>query len=288
MTRARGAFLHGLDVAAPTVEIPDDVTHVLIGSPDLDRHDRLEQHRVGLRCRLLEGHRARDLEGELRGVHLVVGTVGERDLQVDHRVASQHAELGRLLAPRVDRGDVLARDPAAGHLVLELVTATVAAGRLQVDDHPAELAGTAGLLLVRVLDLLDLLPHGLPVGDLRTADVGLDLELPPHAVDQHLEVQLAHAGDDGLAGLLVGPTWKVGSSSARRWIAVPSFSWSLLVLGSIATLMTGAGNVIDSSTTGLPRSHSVSPVLVSFSPITATIWPATATLRSSRLFACIW
>ncbi len=30
-------------------------------------------------------------------------------------------------------------------------------------------------------------------------------------------------------------TWKVGSSSARRWIATPSFSWSLLVLGSMAT-----------------------------------------------------
>ena len=34
-------------------------------------------------------------------------------------------------------------------------------------------------------------------------------------------------------------TVKVGSSSERRWIAVPSFSWSPLVLGSIATSMTG-------------------------------------------------
>ena len=30
-------------------------------------------------------------------------------------------------------------------------------------------------------------------------------------------------------------TRKVGSSSASRWIAVPSFSWSDLVFGSIAT-----------------------------------------------------
>ena len=48
-------------------------------------------------------------------------------------------------------------------------------------------------------------------------------------------------------------TVKVGSSSERRWIAVPSFSWSLLVLGSIATSITGAGNVIDSRTTWLLR-----------------------------------
>ena len=43
----------------------------------------------------------------------------------------------------------------------------------------------------------------LAVGHLRLADVGLDLELAAHAVDQDLQVQLAHAGDDRLAGLLV-------------------------------------------------------------------------------------
>ena len=83
-------------------------------------------------------------------------------------------------------------------------------------------------------------------------------------------------------------TWKVGSSSASRWIAVPSFSWSLLVFGSIATLMTGAGKVIDSRITGLAGSQSVSPVVVSFRPMTATIDPATAFGTSARLFACIW
>ena len=46
-------------------------------------------------------------------------------------------------------------------------------------------------------------------------------------------------------------TWNVGSSSASFWMAMPSFSWSLLVLGSMATEMTGSGKVIDSSTTWL-------------------------------------
>ena len=44
---------------------------------------------------------------------------------------------------------------------------------------------------------------GLAVGDLRLADVGGDLELADHAVDEHVEVQLAHAGDERLAALLV-------------------------------------------------------------------------------------
>jgi hypothetical protein len=52
--------------------------------------------------------------------------------------------------------------------------------------------------------LLDRLADGLAVGDLRLADVGLDVELALHAVDEDLQVQLAHAGDDGLAGLFVG------------------------------------------------------------------------------------
>ena len=83
-------------------------------------------------------------------------------------------------------------------------------------------------------------------------------------------------------------TWKVGSSSASFWIAVPSFSWSPLVFGSIATSMTGAGKVIDSRITGLSGSDSVSPVVVCFRPFTATISPAPTPGRSSRLFACIW
>ena len=75
--------------------------------------------------------------------------------------------------------------------------------RLDRDLHLGELAGTTGLLLVGVVDALDRLADRLAVRDLRLADVGLDLELALHTVDQHLEVQLAHTADDGLAGLLV-------------------------------------------------------------------------------------
>src|SRR3546814_7683449 len=51
---------------------------------------------------------------------------------------------------------------------------------------------------------LDRLADRLAVGDLRLADIGLDVELALHAVDEDVQVQLAHAGDDGLAGLFVG------------------------------------------------------------------------------------
>ena len=48
------------------------------------------------------------------------------------------------------------------------------------------------------------LRDGLPVGDLRLADVGADVELADHAVGDDFEMQLSHAGDDGLARVLVG------------------------------------------------------------------------------------
>ena len=45
---------------------------------------------------------------------------------------------------------------------------------------------------------------GLAVGDLRLADVGGDLELADHAIHEHVEVQLAHAGDERFRRLRVG------------------------------------------------------------------------------------
>ena len=56
-------------------------------------------------------------------------------------------------------------------------------------------------------------------------------------------------------------TRKVGSSSASRWRPCESLSWSPFVFGSIATEMTGSGNVIDSSTIGRGPTASVSPVV---------------------------
>ena len=65
-----------------------------------------------------------------------------------------------------------------------------------------ELARAAALLLVRVLDGRRLRDR-LAVRDLRRADRALDLELAHHAVADDLEVELAHAGDDGLRRFLV-------------------------------------------------------------------------------------
>ena len=74
---------------------------------------------------------------------------------------------------------------------------------IDVDLDLAELARAARLLLVGVGEL-DRLREIFAIGDLRSADIGLDLELALHAVDEDLEVELAHPLDDRLAGFMVG------------------------------------------------------------------------------------
>src|SRR6476659_10873111 len=68
----------------------------------------------------------------------------------------------------------------------------------------AVLAAAAALADELALDLVHGLADRLAVGDLRAADVRVNRELAHQAVDDDLEVELAHARDQGLAGLVVG------------------------------------------------------------------------------------
>ena len=64
-----------------------------------------------------------------------------------------------------------------------------------------------------VFDLLDSLGNGLAVRNLRLADVGFNVELATHTVNQDLEVKFTHTGDDRLAGLII-------RVNAEGWILV--------------------------------------------------------------------
>ena len=104
--------------------------------------------------------------------------------------------------PFLTGGNVFLGDVAADDLVLDR-DALAAFLRHHVEYDVAELTATArllGQLAVAFAGLGD----GLAIGDLRRTGVGLDVELAAHAVHDDVEVQLAHAGDDRLAGFLVG------------------------------------------------------------------------------------
>src|SRR3546814_21144803 len=96
-----------------------------------------------------------------------------------------------------DLRDIFARNVAALDLVDESDARAAFAGSDADLDAP-ELARAARLLLVGIVDI-DGLRERFAVRHLRRADVRFDLELALHAIDEDVEVKLAHALADRLA-----------------------------------------------------------------------------------------
>ena len=88
-------------------------------------------------------------------------------------------------------------------LILLTKSKPFAGGGLEVDHDVAVLTAAARLADESALDLLGRTADRLPIGDLGAADVGVHAELAQQAVDDHLEVQLAHPVDQRLARLLL-------------------------------------------------------------------------------------
>ena len=134
----------------------------------------------------------------------MVGTVVAVRLDAEHRISAEDTGLHRILDTGVNCRNILLRDGTADRGVDKLVSL------LRVGIHRAEdnlavtvLTGTTGLLLVFAVDV-DFLGDGLLVGNLRRTYIGLDLELAEKTVYDDLQMELAHAGDQRLSGLLVG------------------------------------------------------------------------------------
>jgi hypothetical protein len=108
-----------LHLAAPAVQVADDVAHVFLRRHHLDLHDRLEQLGAGLLEALAHRRARRDLEGQHRRVDVVIGAVDQRDLEVDHREAGQRAVSDRLM-PFSTPGMYSFGTDAADDLALEL------------------------------------------------------------------------------------------------------------------------------------------------------------------------
>ena len=192
------------DHAAPLVDLTDDRALELGGSVDLDLHDGLQDGRLGLRVGLAEAHERGGLERHFGRVDRVGSAVVDRAPDADDREADQRALAHAFLEALVARRDELAGNRAAGDVVDELVGLLdrVRRERLDVAHDLRVLAGATGLLLVGVVELRS--PGDrLAVGDLRLARDHVAVVLAPHALHVDVEVELAHAADDGLLRLLV-------------------------------------------------------------------------------------
>src|SRR5690349_5352166 len=141
------------------------------------------------------------MERTLIRVDLVIRTKHELDPDVDHLVAGEETTLHRVADSLLDRLDEFLRNRTAGDLVFE--HETLAGRRLDLDLDVTKLTTPTGLLLVNFFSGRRL-RNRLAIRNLRLADVCFDAKLALHAVDDDLEVQLAHAGDDRLPRFLIG------------------------------------------------------------------------------------
>ena len=126
--------------------------------------------------------------------------VVDADGHPDDGKTDQRAFLHAALKPLVAGWNVLGRNRPAFHLIDEIVLSVFS--RFQRSCHPGELPGSAGLLLVRVVELCS--PgDGFPVGNLGHAGLHIGAVLPADPLQVDLQVQLPHAADDGLLGFRV-------------------------------------------------------------------------------------
>src|SRR5262249_42908235 len=136
------------------------------------------------------------------GVDIVIGAVDQRHFEVDDGKTRQHAGPKHGFETLLDSGNVLLRHGAADDFVFKHKAAR-RGQRFSDDLDASELPGPASLLLVGIVDG-DRLADLLAIGHLRRADIGVDLVGPFEDVDLNIEVQLAHAFENGLPRFLVG------------------------------------------------------------------------------------
>ncbi len=98
------------NLAAAAGKIADDAAHIILGRHHFDLHDRLKQLRTGLLRSLAERGARSDFECERARVHLVICAVYERNLEVEHREAREHAIVQHALHALFDAGDIFLRN----------------------------------------------------------------------------------------------------------------------------------------------------------------------------------
>ena len=138
----------------------------------------------------------------------MVRTIDQADLHIHNGIASQNAGLHSALDTGIDSGNIFLGNSAADNSIDELVTLAGFVG-LNGDLNMTVLALTAGLTLV-LFFVSNSLADGFTISNLRCANVCFHLELAEQTVHDDFQVQLAHAGDDGLAGFLIRPSAEGG------------------------------------------------------------------------------
>src|SRR5262249_3480752 len=135
-------------------------------------------------------HGRGDLEGQLRGVHLMIRAIIHRDLHVDNRIASDDPMLHSLYDTSLHSWDVLLGDNPTNNRILKDKTFPTwqwcqAQLHMPILSASATLADKFSLAFCRPT-------NGLFVGNLRTRHISRDLELSRQPIHQNLQMEFSH------------------------------------------------------------------------------------------------
>src|ERR1700722_3653430 len=129
------------NLTSTTVQISDNIAHVLLRRDGFDTHDRLQHNRASLPSRFFESKTASHLECDFRAVHFVVSAVDDLYLNIHHWITTKNARLRRLDDPIFDCTNVFSGDCSTNDLVLNHDAATLLT-RLNGNDGVAILTAT--------------------------------------------------------------------------------------------------------------------------------------------------
>ena len=119
-------------------------------------------------------------------------------MDADHWVSGKRTSLDRLRDALLDSREVILRHRTAYNLLIEDVRRVQVAGGTELHLDMSVLAMAAGLLLVLVLHV-GVLADRLAEGNLGLLDLDLDVVLAGQFILDDLQVQIAHAVNQGLA-----------------------------------------------------------------------------------------
>ncbi len=184
--------------AALMGEFAIDGTHEGFRDVDGERHDRFEQHGLGFGDCITQGAGTGNLEGNFRGVDIVVGAVVNGDFDVLHQVTCHRTCEYAIVHAFLYGGDEVAGDCTADHSVVEHFFAFLQWRYAEINF--TELSASAALFFVAVVPFA-IGGYRFAIGHLGRADVNGDVGLGLHDMHGYIDLDVTHAFEDDLLGL---------------------------------------------------------------------------------------
>lgn len=133
----------------------------------------------------------------------MIRTEGQRGFEIHHRITRQHATVQRFTNPLLHRRNKLARHHTALGGIFKGKTGACRL-RFQRQHHVTILTFTARLAYKLAFHIVHRFTDGFAIGDLWPINVGFHAEFTLHAINDDLQMQLAHAGDNRLPRFFIG------------------------------------------------------------------------------------